>query len=124
VVGVDVAVIVEVGELRGVPGGPALLDDGFVGGSFAGGTPLLGRCRRAASVAVGLGGLGVRRPHPGGQLVDEVLVLAPSRHRILPVIVKNLSREYISSLPFLIPPPRTVPSTMTWIPVPEGETST
>src|SRR5215212_10512259 len=31
VVGVDVAVVVEVGELRGVPGGPALLDDGFVG---------------------------------------------------------------------------------------------
>ena len=40
-------------------------------------------------VAVSLRSLGVRCLHPGGELVDEVLVLASARHKVSPVIVKN-----------------------------------
>jgi hypothetical protein len=65
---------------------------------------------------------------PGGEFVDEVLVFAPARHRILPVTVKNLSREYISIFPFggtffCIPPSRTTPLMMMWSPANDGEIS-
>jgi hypothetical protein len=82
VICVYVSPVEEVGELRGVVCGATLLDDHLVRRP---------RQRRflGPRVAVGLPSLGVRRPHPGGELVDEVLVLASVRHRVSPVIVKN-----------------------------------
>src|SRR5215208_133079 len=119
VVRMYVTVVEEVGKLRGVVCGPAFLDYYLVRrGCRPRGRGLYPR------VAFGLGSHGVWGLHPGGELVDEVLVFAPACHRDLPVIVKNLPRPYISTLPFLIPPSRTLPSTMMCTPSPEGEIST
>src|SRR5215203_1603816 len=125
---VYVSPIDEVGELRGVVRDAALLDDHLVR------WPRQSRCLGLRmDAAVGLRSPGIRRSHPGGELVDEVLILATARHRGSPVTVKNRPCPYISISPttspfrrtfFLDPPLRAVPSTMMWTPVPEGEAST
>jgi hypothetical protein len=108
VVGVDVAVVEEGLELRGVLGGAALLDDGS--SSVHRGTAYMAVPPCTIRVPVGLGL--PRRPGPvsGGQLVDEVLVAAArsqglARNREEPVT------EYTSIFPFggssLHPPSRT-----------------
>src|SRR5215203_3638182 len=116
-----VAMVEEVGELRGVPSRAALLDDLLVGRGRRARRPLL-------PMAIGFRGLGVGSVYPANQAINQVLVLAPATHRTSPVTVKKRSWQYIS----IFPPdgisrcvfcPRIFPSTMMCTPAPEGETS-
>src|SRR5918994_8001102 len=100
---VYVTSIEEVSELRGVVCGATLLDDHLVR------RPRQRRCLGLRmDVAVSLRSLGVRCLHPGGELVDEVLVLASARHKVSPVIVRT-ARDRTSRSP-LLPPPSGEPS--------------
>src|SRR5215212_1054307 len=118
VVGMYVTLVVECFELRRVLGRAQHLDDLVVGARRRRRRYL--RPRMSVSLCLRL----VCGQHPACQPVNKLLAIAYRFHRTLPVIVKYLPREYISTGPRLIPPPRTSPRMITWIPVPEGEIST